>query len=242
MCCKLGRTNDLLYESNDSREILNGSFSLNTLRWLLLVVLRDEDVQKLRFSFGGEGGTKTPESLISAVASARVPQPTRMPAHTAQLVLDRLFLLDVDGLRRLAIALLQTAIRRRRPGVLVLLAKRVPHDGHRHGGTDRWNSAVVELGVGLRLRSTPGGCSIRCAGDVYQHQSLAMFKRKRIWKWRGARCNGDGATRVNLVAQGKRHRHRKLGEGQARQEQETRKRGSDDVSEMRARIARRGFQ
>lgn len=205
MCCKLGRTNDLLYESNDSREILNGSFSLNTLRWLLLVVLRDEDVQKLRFSFGGEGGTKTPESLISAVASARVPQPTRMPAHTAQLVLDRLFLLDVDGLRRLAIALLQTAIRRRRPGVLVLLAKRVPHDGHRHGGTDRWNSAVVELGVGLRLRSTPGGCSIRCAGDVYQHQSLAMFKseedlevegRAMQWRWGDAgksRSAGQGA-------------------------------------------------
>ena len=59
------RTKDLLYESNDSREILNGSFSLKTLRWLLLVVLRDDDVQKLRRSLGGDGGTKTPESLIS---------------------------------------------------------------------------------------------------------------------------------------------------------------------------------
>ena len=62
------RTKDLLYESNDSREILNGSFSLKTLRWLLLVVLRDDDVQKLRRSLGGDGGTKTPESLISVDA------------------------------------------------------------------------------------------------------------------------------------------------------------------------------
>lgn len=55
---------DLLYESNDSREMLKGSFSLNAL--LLLVVLLDElVVQKLLRSGGGEGGMKTPLSLIS---------------------------------------------------------------------------------------------------------------------------------------------------------------------------------
>ena len=54
---------DRRYESKDSREILKGSFSLKTL--LLLVVLLDElAVQKLLRS-GGEGGTKTPLSLIS---------------------------------------------------------------------------------------------------------------------------------------------------------------------------------
>ena len=55
----------LLYESNDSREMLKGSFSSKKLRLLLLVVLLDEDVvQKLGRS-GGEGWMKTPLSLIS---------------------------------------------------------------------------------------------------------------------------------------------------------------------------------
>jgi hypothetical protein len=61
-------TNDRRYESNDSREILNGSLSLTRLLWVvLLVVLRDELVwpQKLLRSSPGDGGKQTPESLIS---------------------------------------------------------------------------------------------------------------------------------------------------------------------------------
>ena len=62
-------TNDLRYESNDSREMLNCSFSSNAHR------CNDEDVvdrdavvpQKFFFSVG-EGGKYTPESLISATA------------------------------------------------------------------------------------------------------------------------------------------------------------------------------
>lgn len=57
---------DRLYESNDSREMLNGSFSSNRLRLLLLVVLRDEDVVQKFGRSGGDGSTKTPLSLISA--------------------------------------------------------------------------------------------------------------------------------------------------------------------------------
>lgn len=93
-------------------------------------MLRDEDVQKLRLSFGGDGGMNTPESLISFISSARVRQPTHVPAHTAQLVLGRLLLLDIDGFRGAAIVFLHIASRRQRPDVLVLLAKRVPYDGH----------------------------------------------------------------------------------------------------------------
>lgn len=57
----------LLYESKDSREMLKGSFSLKTLLLVcVLVVLReDEDVQNDLRSSGGEGGIKTPLSLIS---------------------------------------------------------------------------------------------------------------------------------------------------------------------------------
>lgn len=129
--CWERRTNDRLYESKDSREMLNGSFSLKTLRWLLLVVLRDEDVQKLRLSFGGDGGMNTPESLISARLSAGVCQASQVPAHTAQLVLGRLFLLDVDGLGWSgAIGLVEVVARGDRPRILVLLAKQVPHDWH----------------------------------------------------------------------------------------------------------------
>lgn len=47
--------------------MLKGSFSLTRLRWVLLVVLRDELVcpQKLLRSSPGDGGKQTPESLIS---------------------------------------------------------------------------------------------------------------------------------------------------------------------------------
>lgn len=47
--------------------MLKGSFSSNVLRGLvwLLVVLREEDVVQNDFRSGGEGGTKTPLSLIS---------------------------------------------------------------------------------------------------------------------------------------------------------------------------------
>lgn len=111
--------------------MLNGSFSLKTLRWLLLVVLRDEEVQKLRFSFVGEGGMNTPESLISVMLSARVCEPRLAQAHTAQLVLCRLLLLDVDSLRIWLIGLASdVAICCSRTSVLVLLAKRVAHDRH----------------------------------------------------------------------------------------------------------------
>ena len=51
------RTNDLRYESNDSREILKGSFSLSALRWLevrLALERLERDAQKDFFS-GGEG-------------------------------------------------------------------------------------------------------------------------------------------------------------------------------------------
>jgi hypothetical protein len=52
------------YESKLSREMLKGSLSEKALR--LLVVLRDELlVQKDLRSSGGEGGRKTPLSLIS---------------------------------------------------------------------------------------------------------------------------------------------------------------------------------
>ena len=57
------------YESKDSREMLNGSFSSNRLLpplLLLVVLLDDEVVQKLLRSSGGDGGTNTPLSLISA--------------------------------------------------------------------------------------------------------------------------------------------------------------------------------
>jgi len=49
-------SNDLLYESNDSREMLNGSFSLKKLRWFEDVVeALDLLCQKPGFS-GGDGG------------------------------------------------------------------------------------------------------------------------------------------------------------------------------------------
>ena len=47
-------TNDLRYESNDSREIEKGSFSLSMLRWLEDMVDVGDFCQKLFFS-GGEG-------------------------------------------------------------------------------------------------------------------------------------------------------------------------------------------
>jgi hypothetical protein len=45
-------TNDLLYESKDSREILKGSFSSRTLRLLDCPDLLDHVDQKLLFSVG----------------------------------------------------------------------------------------------------------------------------------------------------------------------------------------------
>lgn len=64
------RTNDLRYESNDSREMLNCSFSLKAH------LCSDEDVVDLDavvppqndFFSVGDGGMKTPESLISATS------------------------------------------------------------------------------------------------------------------------------------------------------------------------------
>lgn len=52
-----GHTKDRLYESNDSREMLNGSFSFKTFRWLCddLVELLDFSDQKLLVS-PGDGG------------------------------------------------------------------------------------------------------------------------------------------------------------------------------------------
>lgn len=47
-------TNDRRYESNDSREIENGSFSFNMLRWLDVEPIVGDLPQKLFFS-GGEG-------------------------------------------------------------------------------------------------------------------------------------------------------------------------------------------
>jgi hypothetical protein len=61
-------TNDRRYESNDSREMLNGSLSLiRLLCEVVVAVLRDELVwpQKLLRSSPGDGGKQTPESLIS---------------------------------------------------------------------------------------------------------------------------------------------------------------------------------
>lgn len=51
--------------------MLNCSFSLNTLRWLVfdLVVLRDEVVDQKLLRSGGEGGRYTPLSLISVLES-----------------------------------------------------------------------------------------------------------------------------------------------------------------------------
>lgn len=46
--------------------MLKGSFSSNRLRLRLLVVLLDDELrQKVLFCSAGEGGTKTPLSLIS---------------------------------------------------------------------------------------------------------------------------------------------------------------------------------
>lgn len=45
-------TNELRYESNDSRDIENGSFSLSMLRWLDVVVDEAVRCQKLFFSVG----------------------------------------------------------------------------------------------------------------------------------------------------------------------------------------------
>jgi hypothetical protein len=86
-------TNDRRYESNDSREMLNGSFSLSRLRCVLLVVavLREDPVwpQKVFFSCVGDGGKHTPESLISVVfVSALIPRVLLLVRRpTAQLVL-----------------------------------------------------------------------------------------------------------------------------------------------------------
>ena len=54
--CKLNTwlTKDLRYDSNDSREIEKGSFSLSMLRWLEDMVDVGDLCQKLFFS-GGEG-------------------------------------------------------------------------------------------------------------------------------------------------------------------------------------------
>ena len=56
------------YESKDSREMLKGSCSLKALRlaWLLVVLREELVVQNDFFSSVGEGGMKTPLSLISA--------------------------------------------------------------------------------------------------------------------------------------------------------------------------------
>ena len=69
-----------LYESNDSREMLKGSFSSNRLLLVLLARLEvvereDELVQKLGLLFCvfvGDGGTKTPLSLISDSTNTNV--------------------------------------------------------------------------------------------------------------------------------------------------------------------------
>lgn len=50
------RTNDLLYDSKLSREMLNGSFSHKRLLWFEDVVeVLDLECQKLGFSWCGEG-------------------------------------------------------------------------------------------------------------------------------------------------------------------------------------------
>ena len=50
------RTNDLLYESKLSREMLNGSFSLSKLRWFEdAIEVLDLECQKLGFSWAGDG-------------------------------------------------------------------------------------------------------------------------------------------------------------------------------------------
>jgi hypothetical protein len=49
-------TNDLLYDSKLSREMLNGSFSLSKLRWFDEVMeVLDLECQKLGFSWCGDG-------------------------------------------------------------------------------------------------------------------------------------------------------------------------------------------
>ena len=59
-------TNDLRYESKDSREILNCWFSLKAERRMdEEVVDLDEVVPQKLLRSVGEGGRKTPESLIS---------------------------------------------------------------------------------------------------------------------------------------------------------------------------------
>ena len=56
MCAQYAHTNDLLYESKLSREMLKGSFSLNRLRWFEDVVeVFDLLCQKVGFSCVGEG-------------------------------------------------------------------------------------------------------------------------------------------------------------------------------------------
>jgi hypothetical protein len=59
-------SNDRLYESKLSREMLNGSVSASRLRWFEDVVdVLDLECQKVGFSCCGDGGRYTPLSLIS---------------------------------------------------------------------------------------------------------------------------------------------------------------------------------
>lgn len=64
-------TKDLRYESNDSRDMLNGSCSLSTLRWFDDVVdVFDRLCQKLRFDSGGEGYTYHEPCQLNAQSTA----------------------------------------------------------------------------------------------------------------------------------------------------------------------------
>jgi len=65
--CKIGErpetSNDLLYDSKDSRDMVKASFSLKHCRWLVLVDEGDFVDQKDGLSLVGEGGTNSPLSL-----------------------------------------------------------------------------------------------------------------------------------------------------------------------------------
>lgn len=125
--------------------MLNCSFSLKAF------LCKDEDVvdldevvpQKLFFSVG-EGGTKTPESLISALTRQR-PESNGGVAltPTAQLVFHRLLRVDIKLFAAGRTARLRASQWRwARARILILLAKRVLDDSH----------------VPLLLRAAKSGC------------------------------------------------------------------------------------
>lgn len=133
--CMLKLTNDRLYESKDSREMKNGSFSLSKLLCplLVVVVLRDEFVwpQKLLRSSVGDGGKQTPESLISARISLKMSLSMRAHEPTAQFVLGRLLLLgQIQRPARAKLVAIAGGDCSRGPDVLVLLAEWVADDWH----------------------------------------------------------------------------------------------------------------